>query len=164
MDGKRIKYRLITYGCTLNQADSNIMRGVLGAHGCVEVQQEEKADVVVVNSCTVKDATQTKIEHVLRKFANAKKPTVLAGCLSVNEAAVLRSSPNASIVGRGRFTRQCKARLRAGEPYLKGRGTSRTCRAQEAAQSRALRLRRVAFPRALFARPSLRVESCIRIL
>jgi len=101
VDGKRIKYRLITYGCTLNQADSNIMRGVLGAHGCVEVQQEEKADVVVVNSCTVKDATQTKIEHVLRKFANAKKPTVLVGCLSVNEAAVLRSSQNASIVGTG---------------------------------------------------------------
>lgn len=96
-----IKYRLITYGCTLNQADSNIMRGVLAQHGCVEVQSEKSADVVVVNSCTVKDATQTKIEHVLKKLHVGKKPIVLAGCMSVNEIAVLRNAPKASIVGTG---------------------------------------------------------------
>ncbi|VVB57918.1 tRNA-2-methylthio-N(6)-dimethylallyladenosine synthase [Candidatus Anstonella stagnisolia] len=98
---KEIKYKLITYGCTLNQADSNIMRGVLDMHGCLEVEEEKGADVVVINSCTVKDATQTKIEHVLKKLHLGKKPIVLAGCLSVNENAVFRSAPNASVVGTG---------------------------------------------------------------
>ena len=101
MGSGRIKYKLLTYGCTLNQADSNIMRGVLALHGCEEVEEEKNADVVVINSCTVKDATQTKIEHVLKKFSSIKKPIVLAGCMSVNEIAVFRNAPDASVVGTG---------------------------------------------------------------
>jgi len=100
MGKEGIKYKLITYGCTLNQADSNIMRGVLKLHGCEEVEEEKDADVVVINSCTVKDATQTKIEHVLKKL-HVSKPIVLAGCMSVNEKAVFRNAPNASVVGTG---------------------------------------------------------------
>jgi len=104
-EDKAIRFKLATYGCTLNQSDSNIMRGVLAQNGCVEVEDDSKADVIVINSCTVKEATENKIAFRLAKYARAGKPLVLAGCMSVNEKLVSYNAPNASIVGTSSLNR-----------------------------------------------------------
>lgn len=93
------KYYLQTYGCTLNQADSDIIRGMLNGAGHTDAQKEDSADVLIVNSCQVKSSTETKILHRLRKMDKSGKPIILAGCLAINEKAVRKNAPRATIVG-----------------------------------------------------------------
>ncbi|GAB4326023.1 MAG: tRNA (N(6)-L-threonylcarbamoyladenosine(37)-C(2))-methylthiotran sferase [Promethearchaeota archaeon] len=69
-----------TYGCTYNKADSERVRGVLNAAGHVEVPLD-RADVVVVNSCAVKDSTESKILARLAALSATDRLVVLAGCL-----------------------------------------------------------------------------------
>jgi len=93
------KYHLRTYGCTLNMADSDIMKGMLNTAGHVEVETEDAADVLIVNSCQVKSSTETKILNKLMQLNSTGKPIILAGCLSINEKAVRKKAPKATIVG-----------------------------------------------------------------
>jgi len=89
---------LKTYGCTLNQSDSETIKGVLLANGVEIVEKEESADVVVLNTCTVKSQTQQKIVEKLKKL-NSKK-IVVAGCLvSADRALVEKYAANASLIG-----------------------------------------------------------------
>jgi len=94
-----MKFFLLTYGCTLNQSDSDIIRAVMLDNGAKETKSESSSDVVIVNSCGVKNATEQKIMDKLRKLAGEKKPTVLAGCLAANEKLIAKNNPVASIIG-----------------------------------------------------------------
>ncbi len=69
-----------TFGCSLNQADSETMAGVLIRTGHQIVDDEESADVLIVNSCTVKDATETRFFNYLSKLPG--KPTIITGCIA----------------------------------------------------------------------------------
>jgi MiaB-like tRNA modifying enzyme len=69
-----------TFGCSLNQADSETMAGVLIRNGHQIVDDEESADVLIVNSCTVKDATETRFFNYVSKLP--KKPMIIAGCIA----------------------------------------------------------------------------------
>ncbi|VVB68070.1 tRNA-2-methylthio-N(6)-dimethylallyladenosine synthase [Candidatus Norongarragalina meridionalis] len=80
--------RVLTYGCSFNRADSDAMAAALG---------KTKADVVVYNTCCVKDATEQKILNALRR---EKNPVVVTGCLAEAEPGkILRARPDASLVG-----------------------------------------------------------------
>jgi MiaB-like tRNA modifying enzyme len=70
-----------TYGCTTNQADSDIMRGVLAKHFRLANSVDE-ADVVVVNTCGVINFTERKILRRLRELKESGKTVVAAGCLA----------------------------------------------------------------------------------
>jgi MiaB-like tRNA modifying enzyme len=94
-----LKYYLRTYGCTLNAADSDIMRGILNSEGHLEVKSEDAADVVILNSCQVKSATEQKILQKLSVLHQKRKRLILAGCLAINHRAVWKSAPNATILG-----------------------------------------------------------------
>src|SRR5690606_32739557 len=48
-------YKIVTYGCQMNEYDSDIMRGVLTARGMVETPDDDNADVILVNTCAVRD-------------------------------------------------------------------------------------------------------------
>ncbi|MBN2477968.1 tRNA (N(6)-L-threonylcarbamoyladenosine(37)-C(2))-methylthiotransferase [Candidatus Micrarchaeota archaeon] len=93
-----MKVYIETYGCTLNQADTDIMAGILLKKGYSLVQNEKEADVVVLNTCTVKGSTENKILNRLKKI---KKKTVVAGCLSVNEERIRKINPDAVILWAG---------------------------------------------------------------
>ncbi len=88
-----------TYGCTLNQADSDLIKGLIKANGFAISDKEDKADVIVVNTCTVKGATENKIVERLKRFTRNRKPLVVAGCLSINEKLIRCIAPYAVIVG-----------------------------------------------------------------
>jgi len=74
-----LKVAIETYGCTTNQADSDIMRGLISRH--FELSSVENADVVVLNSCGVIDFTERKIIRRMIELKNKGKKVVLAGCL-----------------------------------------------------------------------------------
>ncbi len=90
-----------TWGCTLNQSDSDIMRGILERQGYSFAQSEKGADVIVLNTCTVKGATENKILAHLKKLRQEGKNIVAAGCLSVNAEKIRKIAPDAPVVGPG---------------------------------------------------------------
>ena len=92
------KVYLKTYGCTLNQADSDIMTGLLKNAGHTMVDNEKNADVVVINSCTVKGVTENKILDRILKLKSKNKKTVVAGCLTVAKEKIKRLNPAAPLV------------------------------------------------------------------
>jgi threonylcarbamoyladenosine tRNA methylthiotransferase CDKAL1 len=72
-----MKVFIKTYGCSLNQADSETIAGALQEAGH-EITNEDEADVVLYNTCTVKNPTQDGFLSTLKKQT---KPVVLAGCM-----------------------------------------------------------------------------------
>ena len=60
MSVRGVKVYIETYGCTTNQADSDIMRGVLSKRFSLADSVDE-ADVVIVNTCGVISFTERKI-------------------------------------------------------------------------------------------------------
>ncbi len=93
-----VRIYLETYGCTLNQSDSDVIKKTLEKAGHQIVPSESFSDVVVLNTCTVKGATENKIIERIKSL-NKKKPLVIAGCLSVNEKLLKKIAPNSPIVG-----------------------------------------------------------------
>ncbi len=71
---------LLNYGCAVNRAEGEAMAGVLASRGFTLVDEEDKADLVLVNTCGVKTPTENKILHKLRTIGGDKK-IVVSGCL-----------------------------------------------------------------------------------
>jgi len=65
------KVHIETYGCTLNQADSDILRAVLAEGRHQIVPSEAESDVVILNTCTVKGATDNRITERIRRLRKA---------------------------------------------------------------------------------------------
>lgn len=85
-----------TFGCTVNQADSEMIARLLEEAGH-ELVDLASADVVVVNTCCVKSATERK---VLKRLAAIPVPVVVTGCLPKADAeAILAVRPDAALVG-----------------------------------------------------------------
>ncbi|MEM4272430.1 MAG: tRNA (N(6)-L-threonylcarbamoyladenosine(37)-C(2))-methylthiotransferase [Candidatus Bilamarchaeaceae archaeon] len=95
-----------TYGCTLNQADSDIMAGILEKDGH---SLAENAEIFILNTCTVKEATENKIISRIIELKKKGKRIVVAGCLGINEERVEKADPQAVIIHPGAIARICEA-------------------------------------------------------
>lgn len=76
---------LETYGCQMNVADSELMLGVLTASGYVQTQAPEDADVMLVNTCAVRDNAEQRVIGRVGELQRHKRPgTVLGvvGCMA----------------------------------------------------------------------------------
>ncbi len=83
-----MKVHIQTYGCTLNQADSEIISSIMEREGIGIGERDEDADVIVVNTCTVKKATAQKILYKLNNLDNAGRKVVVTGCMAgANQAS-----------------------------------------------------------------------------
>ena len=74
-----------TLGCQMNRSDSEEMAGRLLAAGCAEAPSMEAADLVVINTCAIREAAEAKVigrQGVLRalKASNTAMRVVLTGC------------------------------------------------------------------------------------
>ena len=95
------RFYLETYGCSLNTADSDIIVGRLKELKIERVQEIEDADLIILNSCGVKEPTEDRIIHRLKELAREKIPVVVTGCLPrISLARVERAIPEyAAILG-----------------------------------------------------------------
>ena len=90
-----------SYGCSASQNDAEIMKGILAKAGFVIVNNEKLADIVILNTCIVKEPTVKSIEARIKHFA-AKK-LIVAGCMPEAFAARIRLlAPGASLLGTHR--------------------------------------------------------------
>ncbi len=76
-----MKVFIRSYGCQANIADSEAMAALLKKEGHELVQSEKEADKILVNTCSVKNKTQGKELHYLRKWS-AEKEVIVGGCLT----------------------------------------------------------------------------------
>jgi len=76
-----------TYGCQMNVADSDLMRGILGGEGYVTVDRAADADLILVNTCAVREKAEERVlarAEELRAEKRRRPGTVLAitGCMA----------------------------------------------------------------------------------
>jgi MiaB-like tRNA modifying enzyme len=69
-----------SFGCSSNAADGEVMAGCLRSEGFELVDNVERANVVVYNTCGVKTPTENRIIHLLKRVP-ADKRLIVAGCL-----------------------------------------------------------------------------------
>ena len=84
------RFHVWTLGCQMNRSDSEEVAGRLLAAGCEEAPSFEAADLVVINTCAIREGAEQKVigrqGHLTRlKSANPGLRVVLTGC-AVREA------------------------------------------------------------------------------
>jgi tRNA-2-methylthio-N6-dimethylallyladenosine synthase len=93
---------LETYGCQMNVADSELMLGVLSGHGYVRADGPEDADVMLVNTCAVRDnAEQRVIGRVgeLQRYKRSGGVLGVVGCMAQRLGpALLAKVPRVDLV------------------------------------------------------------------
>ena len=70
-----------TYGCSANQNSTEIMKGLVKQAGLEITSNIGIADLVVLNSCIVKEPTEEKIMHRVNCMLKDGKKIILAGCM-----------------------------------------------------------------------------------
>jgi MiaB-like tRNA modifying enzyme len=74
-----MNFHLKTYGCKLNQADSELIRGLLSKNH--KEASLEKADLVILNTCGVVERTERKILKEAAELKGKGKKIIISGCL-----------------------------------------------------------------------------------
>ncbi|PWL21609.1 MAG: tRNA (N6-isopentenyl adenosine(37)-C2)-methylthiotransferase MiaB [Synechococcus sp. XM-24] len=100
----RGSYWITTFGCQMNKADSERMAGILESMGYSEATAELEADLVLYNTCTIRDNAEQKVYSYLgrqaqRKRVNPNLTLVVAGCVAQQEGeSLLRRVPELDLV------------------------------------------------------------------
>jgi tRNA-2-methylthio-N6-dimethylallyladenosine synthase len=94
-----------TWGCQMNEYDSEKMADLLDAtHGYTLADDAEDADVILLNTCSIREKAQEKVFHQLGRWKNLKqnKPDLIigvGGCVASQEGAEIRKrAPYVDIV------------------------------------------------------------------
>ena len=88
-----------SYGCAMNMADGQLMAELLAEAGHTIVRAPEEADVIVLNTCTVRSDTERRMLRRLRELLSLGKRVVVAGCLASAQPGLVRKvSPDVSLV------------------------------------------------------------------
>jgi tRNA-2-methylthio-N6-dimethylallyladenosine synthase len=83
-------YTVKTFGCQMNVHDSERIEETLRAHGYGKTEDQEDADLVVINTCSVREKAEQKLRSLVGTLADLKrrKPDVVlavAGCVAQQE-------------------------------------------------------------------------------
>jgi tRNA-2-methylthio-N6-dimethylallyladenosine synthase len=102
--GKPRTYQVRTYGCQMNVHDSERITGLLESEGYTPVQEGAIADLIVFNTCAVRENADNKLygnlSHLVPiKNANPGMQIAVGGCLAQkDQGEILRKSPVVDVV------------------------------------------------------------------
>ena len=68
-----------TYGCQMNVSDSELMLGKLAAHGYAEVATPDAADVILVNTCAIREHAEQRVLGRLGELKRNMRPGAIVG-------------------------------------------------------------------------------------
>lgn len=101
--GKR--FHIHTFGCQMNLADSERMAGALESLGYTCAEDASSADVLIYNTCSIREKAELKLYGALGRQAKRKRQhmgdlkIVVAGCVAAQEgASLLRRVPEVDLV------------------------------------------------------------------
>ncbi len=92
----RPTFTVTTFGCQMNVHDSQRMEEVLAGAGFERVDSEREADIVVLNTCSVREKAEQKLRSEVGRLAKEKRSRkemvlVVAGCVAQQEGEKLLS-------------------------------------------------------------------------
>ncbi|MDO4241203.1 MAG: tRNA (N6-isopentenyl adenosine(37)-C2)-methylthiotransferase MiaB [Microbacteriaceae bacterium] len=103
-DGSARSYEVTTYGCQMNVHDSERLSGSLEAAGYVKAEPGTQADVVVINTCAVRENADNKLYGNLGFLASVKRKhdgmqIAVGGCLAQkDQGIILKKAPWVDVV------------------------------------------------------------------
>jgi len=115
-----------TYGCQMNVNDSEVVASILQANGYGITESMEQADVILVNTCSIRENAETRVWGRLNVFRQQKKkkPSLLIGVLGCMaerlKDKLLESEKLVDIVVGPDAYRELPVLLRAAEEGQKG--------------------------------------------
>ncbi len=98
------RYHVTTFGCQMNKADSERMAGILEGMGFEFAEDPNEADLILYNTCTIRDNAEHKVyshlgRQAARKQQHPELTLVVAGCVAQQEGeALLRRVPELDLV------------------------------------------------------------------
>jgi len=101
---RTLKYSMESMGCQMNSADAERMEGQLRSLGFTPTAKPEEAQVVVLNTCSIREHAQDKVysylgPHAIRKRDGEDLAIVVAGCVAQQEGEeLLRRVPEIDMV------------------------------------------------------------------
>jgi tRNA-2-methylthio-N6-dimethylallyladenosine synthase len=114
------KLYIRTFGCQMNEYDSDKMADVLGASdGLVATDRPEDADVILFNTCSVREKAQERVFHDLGRVRalKAERPDLIigvGGCVASQEGgAIVRRAPYVDVVFGPQTLHRLPALIRA---------------------------------------------------
>ncbi len=93
-----------TFGCQMNERDSEIMAQSLSNHGYIEGMEMYDADLVIINTCSIRAKAEQKVMSLLGylRKAKQKRPDMkicVAGCVAQQEGArIIERMPHVDLV------------------------------------------------------------------
>lgn len=91
-----------TYGCQMNELDSEIMVGQLENRGLIHVPNEEDADLLLFNTCSIRDLAERKVMGKLGQLGKRNQKETLigvTGCMAnAKKEAILEKLPHVDFV------------------------------------------------------------------
>ncbi len=93
--GANLHYHLITYGCQANVRDSEVIAGILEEIGYTATEQLENADLIILNTCAIRDNAEKRVMGEIGFLQNYKRKNPdmiigLCGCMAQEEVVVKR--------------------------------------------------------------------------
>lgn len=99
------KLYIKTHGCQMNEYDSSRMKDLLGqSHNMVATEDPEDADVILINTCSIREKAQERLFHELGRWKQLKKkkPGLIigvGGCVASQEgAAIAKRAPYVDLI------------------------------------------------------------------
>ena len=99
-----MKYLVETFGCQMNHHDSERMAGLLEQAGYSRTDDDRDADVIVINTCSVREKAEEKLYtrlgeiRVLGEETGARPVVAVAGCVAQQEGEKLLSKTNGQVI------------------------------------------------------------------
>lgn len=112
-------FHIVTYGCQMNRHDSAVLEGTLLAHGYRRAGKPEDADVIIFNTCAVRqhaeDRLFSNLGH-LKRFKKRRRTVIgVVGCVAQKEgAAIIQRMPHVDFVVGAGALREIPRMLRDG--------------------------------------------------
>ncbi len=95
-----------TYGCTANQNNSEILKGILMQSGYQITNNIDIADIIILNTCVVKQKTENKIKRKIQdiKKQHPNKLLITTGCMpETDKKQIKKLNPNTILLGTHHF-------------------------------------------------------------
>ena len=75
-----MKFSIYTLGCKVNTYESNVMADLLKEAGYIEVDQKERKDLVIINTCTVTNVADNKSAKMIRRAIKENPDSIILVC------------------------------------------------------------------------------------
>ena len=120
------KFYIETFGCQMNAHDSEKVIGTLVSRGYSQVEAPAEADLLLYNTCSIRDKAEQKVFHRLDQFKreHAGKTFAVLGCVAQQEGEkIFDRAPHVSmVVGSASYNRlpELLVKIESGEKRVTG--------------------------------------------